>query len=117
MKKILTSYAMYFNKKYDHSGVLFQGRFKSVLITSNEQLLYVSAYVNCNSEIHNIAPAKGYRWCSFSEYRGSVGGIGCEKQIILGQFRGDSDYEKYASDQTERIKENKAMKRISLDLE
>ena len=30
MGKLLTAYSMYFNKKYAHSGVLFQGRFKSV---------------------------------------------------------------------------------------
>jgi putative transposase len=117
MKKVLTGYAMYFNKKYDHSGVLFQGRFKSVLITSNEQLLYVSVYVNCNSEVHNIAPAKSYQWCSFGEYRGFGGGVNCKKEVVLGQFNENSDYEKYAFNQIGKIKENKEMKKAVLILE
>jgi putative transposase len=57
MKKICTGYAMYFNKKNERSGILFQGRFKSVHVDSNDLLLYVSAYINCNSEIHGIEKA------------------------------------------------------------
>ena len=34
MQKLGTSYAMYFNKKYNRVGALFQGPFKSVFIDS-----------------------------------------------------------------------------------
>jgi putative transposase len=69
MQKIGTSYTKHFNQKYDRSGSLFQGTFKSSHIKPNT-LLYLSAYVNCNSEIHGIAKAQSYRWCSFSDYLG-----------------------------------------------
>jgi len=46
MHKLGTSYTMYFNKKLKRSGSLFQGKFKSIHIDSNEYLLYLSAYVN-----------------------------------------------------------------------
>ncbi|NLC30794.1 MAG: hypothetical protein GX765_01950, partial [Candidatus Moranbacteria bacterium] len=52
MQKLSTSYTMYFNKKYDRSGALFQGRFKSIHIDTNEYLLHLSVYVNKNNFIH-----------------------------------------------------------------
>lgn len=48
MKKLLTAYSMYFNTKYDHSGVLFQGRFKSSLIDSESYFRYIFSYVHLN---------------------------------------------------------------------
>ncbi len=109
MKKICTGYAMYFNKKYAHSGVLFQGRFKSVHMDSNDQLLYVSAYVNGNSEVHGIEKAENYPWCSFPEYfqgRSLDDGV-CQKEIILGQFRNIEDYKTFCYDKIKGMKEHK----------
>ena len=38
MKRVGGGYTWYFNNKHKRSGTLFQGRFKSVHIKSNEQL-------------------------------------------------------------------------------
>jgi putative transposase len=48
MKKLLTAYAMYFNKKYKRSGVLFQGRYKSEHINDNRYLKYLYSYIHLN---------------------------------------------------------------------
>jgi putative transposase len=48
MKKLATGYSMYFNAKYKHSGTLFQGRFKSSNIDSEEYFRYIFAYVHLN---------------------------------------------------------------------
>ena len=49
MQRLGTGYTMYFNEKDKRSGSLFQGKFKSKHIHSNEYLLRVSAYVNLNN--------------------------------------------------------------------
>lgn len=43
-----TRYVMYFNKKYKRVGPLFQGVYKAALVETDEQLLYLSAYVHNN---------------------------------------------------------------------
>ena len=48
MAKLTTGYSMYFNKKYERSGVLFQGVFKSEHIDSDEYLKYLYAYIHLN---------------------------------------------------------------------
>lgn len=48
MSKLGTSYSMYFNKKYERSGSLFQGRFKARMVVSDEYMKYLYAYIHLN---------------------------------------------------------------------
>jgi REP element-mobilizing transposase RayT len=66
--KICTSYSKYFNKKYSSVGHLFQDKFKSVLIESNEQLRLVFDYIHNNPKeaglVNNISD---WKWSSYSK--------------------------------------------------
>ena len=48
MLKLTTAYSMYFNKKYEHSGVLFQGAFKAEHIDNDRYLEYIFSYIHLN---------------------------------------------------------------------
>ncbi|OHA59320.1 MAG: hypothetical protein A2589_03385 [Candidatus Vogelbacteria bacterium RIFOXYD1_FULL_46_19] len=48
MKKLLTGYSMYFNKKYNRTGVLFQSRFRSQWAGEDSYLEYLYAYIHLN---------------------------------------------------------------------
>lgn len=48
MRGIMTSYSMYFNKKYGLSGVLFESRYKASRISSDEYLMHISRYIHLN---------------------------------------------------------------------
>ena len=48
MRKVMTGYSMYFNKKYDRNGNLFQGKFKSEHVDKNEYLKYLFSYIHLN---------------------------------------------------------------------
>ena len=48
MKKLSTGYSMYFNKRYERTGRLFEGTFKSVHADSDEYLKYLFAYIHLN---------------------------------------------------------------------
>ncbi len=65
MEKISNSYTQYINQKNNRSGSLFQGPFKAIQIKSDAQLLYISAYINGNAEIHKVAKAKQWSWSSY----------------------------------------------------
>jgi REP element-mobilizing transposase RayT len=49
LRRVSTGYTMYFNTKYDHSGVLFQGSFKSKHINSDSYFRYIFTYTHLNS--------------------------------------------------------------------
>ena len=48
MSSLTTSYSMYFNRKYQHFGPVFQNRFKSVLIENDSYFLELSRYIYLN---------------------------------------------------------------------
>ena len=64
VQKLATSYAMYFNRKYDRSGHLFQGRFKSEPVESDEYFKTVFSYILQNPCKANICDIFQYKWSS-----------------------------------------------------
>ena len=48
MRRVLTTYVMYFNRRYKRVGYLFQGRYKAVLVETEEYLLHLSRYIHLN---------------------------------------------------------------------
>jgi len=48
MKKLLTAYVMYFNKKYERTGSLFEGKFKSEHVGEDNYLKYLFSYIHLN---------------------------------------------------------------------
>ncbi len=48
MQKLITGYVMYFNKKHDRTGPLFQGKFRSVHVNNDNHLNYIFSYIHLN---------------------------------------------------------------------
>jgi REP element-mobilizing transposase RayT len=96
MQRLGTGYTMYFNEKQKRTGSLFQGKFKSKHINSNEYLLQASSYVNLNNYDKNGIIKKSLNSSSWLEYTQSTNTNFCEKSIILDQFKSKKEYEKIA---------------------
>jgi len=48
MRRLATGYSMYFNKKHHRTGSLFEGRFKSEHVDSDNYLKYLFSYIHLN---------------------------------------------------------------------
>ena len=48
MRKLLTAYSSYFNKKYSRTGALFSSEFKAQHLNTDEYLKYVFSYIHLN---------------------------------------------------------------------
>lgn len=114
MQRLGTSHTKFFNAKYKRSGSLFQGKFKSAHIDTDEYLLHVSVYVNLNDQVHKLRSK-----ASKSSWQEYVQGIDdqhkdamCKKQIILGQFRGPAEYRSYAEKNLVSIQERKELAKM-----
>lgn len=85
MRKLGTGYTNYFNKKYERTGALFGGKFKSVCIKKDAHFMYLPIYVHLNpldlkfpewreKKIKNTKKAleflDSYRWSSYMDYSG-----------------------------------------------
>jgi len=107
LQRLGSGYTSYFNQKNERSGSLFQGTYKAVQVESDEQLLYLSSYINGNPEIHKIAKADKYNWSSYSDYLGLTNYGLCSKKGILKEYKTTEDYREYTA---EVIKESGARK-------
>ena len=59
MRKLLTGYSMYFNKKYKRTGKLYEGVFKSTHVSNDNYLKYLYSYIHLNpAKLIN----KNYKW-------------------------------------------------------
>lgn len=69
IKSIAISYAQYFNYKYEHSGQLFQDRFKSEPVNDMGYFVTLLRYIHQNPVAAGIASTVGgYTWSSWCEY-------------------------------------------------
>lgn len=68
MHSIGTSYATYYNVKYDHSGAVFQSRFKSLIIENETQLLRCLRYIHNNPLKAGFSYREDYPYSSYNTY-------------------------------------------------
>lgn len=66
--KLGTSYAMYFNKKYKRVGHVFQNRFKSICVDTEEYLKSLVRYIHRNPINDGLCKKYDYNWSSYKEY-------------------------------------------------
>src|SRR3989344_3379806 len=91
MQKVAVSYSMYFNTKYEHSGVLFQGRFKSSHLGTDPYFKWIFPYVHLNP-------------ISLIESDWQEKGISdpARAKDFLKNYRHSSYYDYYVSERSER---------------
>ncbi len=95
MNSLGTRYAMYFNKKYKRVGPLFQGVYKAVRITSEEQLLHLTKYIHRNPDPDNGKVFQTYPYSSYVVYRGLSHASWIESGSVLGILSKKNQYKKY----------------------
>lgn len=89
MKRVNGGYTQFFNFHNERDGALFQGRFKSIHIDSNEYLLYLSAYINGNRRVHGLLERESF--CSLDYINSGLVNL----KIILNDFKNLDEYKKY----------------------
>jgi len=89
MSRIGTSYAKWYNQKYERSGHVFQGRYGSECVEEDKYLLTVVRYIHNNPQKAGIVQEpEAYRWSSINGYIGEKEyprGL-TETEFILGIF-------------------------------
>lgn len=68
-KRLNLSYSIYFHKNYNYNGLLWQGRFRSQLISNDSYFLQCGKYIELNPVKAKIAKKpKDYKWSSYNHY-------------------------------------------------
>lgn len=100
MRALSTSYVMYFNKRYDRSGTLFQGIYKAANIESEPYFLHLSRYIHLNPK--GLSDSwKEYPYSSYNAYLEDNKTSWIDTSHVLNFFKqvkeNDDSYSKYFS--------------------
>jgi len=87
MKRLTVRYVMYFNKKYERVGRLFQSVFKAKHIDDEGYLLHLSRYIHLNPVEIWRGALKGYPYSSYAAYLGAQENNLLNTEDILGFFQ------------------------------
>lgn len=79
MRRLLTGYAVYFNRRYSRWGHLFQNRYKSILCQEDNYLLELVRYIHLNplraKQVSDLKKLERYPYCGHT--------------VLLGHHRND----------------------------
>ncbi len=107
MRRVCVNYSMYFNRKYDRTGGLFESIYKAVLVENESQLLHLSRYIHLNpinlkltrfGPVATMATASPheYEYSSYSKYLQKQTLSWFDSQPILAMFgTGDNRHTSY----------------------
>lgn len=94
MRRLLTGYAINFNRKYRRVGHLFQNRYKSIVCEEDPYLLELVRYIHLNplraSLVKNIEELGRYPWSGHGVLIGRKRNDWQEREYVLRQFSGES---------------------------
>ncbi len=115
--KLLTSYSMYFNRKYDHVGHVFQDRIKAVHVVDDTQLKHLSAYIHVNPQVAKLVrDARKWPHSSYAEYLSPDTGGLCDTATILEHFKSAREYQRFVEDAFDDIVARKStVRELMLD--
>jgi len=115
MRSLATKYSLYFNKKYNRVGPLYENIFKAVEIKTETQLIYISKYIHRNPLTASTRMfLEGYKYSSYSNYLGRFSQSWLETSEVLSYFKKQS-YQDFVEEQEER--DVVTIKDLTIDLE
>ena len=86
MHRLQTSYAGYFNRVHEHTGLLFGSRFRSETVDTDAYFMVLIRYVHENPVKARMPQGLNYRWSSYGEYKDIARNI--DPEIALSVFGG-----------------------------
>ena len=86
MQRVHTAYSMYFNKKYQLVGHLFQGPFKTKIIKRDEYLTHLSRYIHLNPQ-KLVTKLPSYKYSSYPVYIGANVDDLVDTKFVLPMFK------------------------------
>ena len=90
MRRLLTGYAVSFNRRHRRSGHLFQNRYKSILCQEDTYLLELVRYIHLNPLRAGIVPELKqlsiYSYCGHSRITGKIQSDWQDVDKVLGMF-------------------------------
>jgi putative transposase len=90
MRRLLTGYAISYNRRHSRHGHLFQNRYKSIICEEDAYFKELVRYIHLNplraKLVESVTKLDRYRWCGHSVLMGRVENDWQDRDYVLGWF-------------------------------
>ena len=90
MRRLLTGYAGYYNRRHARHGHLFQNRYKSIVCDEDIYLQELVRYIHLNplraGVVRDMQGLDGYRWSGHSAIMGKINILAQDRDFVLSYF-------------------------------
>ncbi|MCP4696510.1 MAG: hypothetical protein GY862_06645 [Gammaproteobacteria bacterium] len=90
MRRFLTGYAVYYNRRHLRHGHLFQNRYKSIICEEDAYFKELVRYIHLNplraKLVRNTSELDRYRWCGHAVLMGKVRNAWQDRDYVLRWF-------------------------------
>lgn len=114
MRSVMTSYTMYFNKKYNRSGGLYEGVFLASRITNEAYLWHITRYIHLNPMDLNVSYSS-YPYSSLSYFIGDTRVPWLSAHRLVESDKDKADYIEFVADYETMHSDMKLLKNIIAD--
>lgn len=111
MRSIMTAYTMYFNKKYKHTGKLYEGVFLASRIDNDAYLWQVSRYIHLNPSDAGF-DFRNYDYSSMSYFSGAKHASWLHPERLVATDTDIQEYAEFVSDYETMHRDMKFLKNI-----
>lgn len=102
MRSVMTSYSMYFNKKYARVGTLFQNHFLASRITDESYFWHISRYVHLNPVEITGGQYADYPFSSYEYFMGNKSAEWVHPEYFVETEADRVQYRRFMDDYVER---------------
>ena len=110
---IQNSYSRYLNTRFKRKGPLWQSRFRSIKIISNEQLLHVSRYIHLNPTTSRLVKIPE-EW-DFSSYKDFISDEQTLEEITEISIQSRVQYRKFVEDRKDYQKKLREIRKFLMN--
>lgn len=95
-QSVFNSYTKAYNNRYEHSGTLFEGRFRAKAVQTKSHLLHLCRYIHGNPVKDGlVAGPADWPYSNYLEWIGARDGTLVDRDFIENQFGNADDYKKF----------------------
>jgi putative transposase len=86
-QRLFNSYSKAYNRRYDHTGTLFEGNYRAKIVSSEIYLLHLCRYIHANPVVHDLADrVEDWPYSNYLEWIGERQGTLVDREFVQAQF-------------------------------
>jgi len=98
-QRLFNAYSKAYNKRYGHSGTLFEGTYKVKPVIDEGHLLHLCRYIHANPVIHDIVDhVADWPYANYLEWIGKWQGTLIDRDFVAAHFPTADDYRTFVGD-------------------